>query len=342
MGIPCKCLFDFLKNYLIHLNAKHIIMNNQRRLFLSQMSLVAGVAALSKPMDSMAAISKRLNSLYKAKTDVTIYHTNDLHGNINAAYNNIGGLDQIKNLLQSQETSGLLLDAGDLIDGANSLEQQKKMIYAMNATGYHAAAIGNHELALGQDHLAALVPLMQFALVNCNYRFDSALSRLVKPYVIINSGQYKIGITGVGHKVKGVVYNDAILCANQTAKLLKEKENCDVVICLSHLGYQQKDNEPDNKALARASNHIDMIISGHNRKLLSGQLVMLNKQKQEVLISHAAWNGLMMGKTTFRFSSGKQKSNIDARYLIPGQPYGQKFAASFAGLRLMEKQLISA
>ena len=317
-------------------------MNNQRRSFLSQMSLVAGIATLSKPMNSMAAISKRINTLYAAKTDVVIYSTNDLHGNIEAAYNNIGGLNQIGTLLKNQETGGLLLDGGGFLDRSNSVNRQKDVIRAMNAMGYHAAAIGDHELALGQDHLAALVPLMEFTLVNCNYQFSPVLSNLVKPYVIINSGQYKIGITGVGHQIAGVFYNDAVQCANETAKQLKEKVHCDIVICLSHLSNQQENGNPDNKMLARESEHIDMIISGHNRELMNGQLVMQNKNKHEVIISQAAWNGLMIGKTVFSFNSGKQKTNVDARYLVPGQPYGQKFATSFSGLCLIKEPYISA
>ncbi len=312
-------------------------MNNQRRLFLSQMSLVAGIAALNKPMNSMAAISKRINTLYTAKTDVTIHHTNDLHGNIDAVYNNMGGLKHIKNVLNNQETNGLLLDGGNFLDRSNNIAQQREVIHAMNAMGYHAAAVGNHELTFGQGHLASLIPCMTFALVNCNYHFNDALSKLVRPYVIINSGQYKVGITGVGHQVAGVIYNDAIHCANKTAKQLKEDEHCDIVICLSHLGYQQENSRPDDKTLARESEHIDMIISGHNQELMSGQLVMQNKNRHEVIISRAAWSGLMIGKTVFSFSNGKQKSNIDARYLVPGQPCGQKFAASYSNLCLMEQ-----
>ena len=312
-------------------------MNNQRRVFLGQMSLIAGISALSRPLNSMAAISKHLNTLYTAKTDVTIYHTNDLHGNINSEYNNAGGLKQIRNMLCNQETNGLLLDGGDFLHKSNSIAQQKEVIHMMNTMGYHAAAVGEHELVFGQEHLAALVPYMNFALVNCNYNFNDELAKLIKPYVIINSGQYKIGITGVGHQVAGVTYNDAIHCANKTAKQLKEDEHCDIVICFSHLGYRQEGGKPDDSRLARESEHIDMIISGRNRELISGQLIMQNKNKHEVIISQAAWNGLMIGKIVFGFGNGKQKFNIDSRYMVPGQPYGQKFATSYANLCLMEQ-----
>ncbi len=317
-------------------------MNKERRLFINQMSFMAGLAALGKPMASAAAISKRINTLYAKVQDVTIYHTNDLHGNLGPVIGTIGGLDQVKKLLNKQDTNGLLLDAGDFLNGKHTMAMQKQMIAAMNNMGYHAAAIGDNELAHGQDHLAALMPLMRFALVNCNYNFEGPLSKLVKPYVIINSGKFKIGITGVGHRLNGVKYNDAIESANTIANLLKEKEKCDLVVCLSHLGYAQPDDQPDNRSLARQSEQIDMIIGGHGHSLFSYPLIVTNKRKHEVIISHAAWDGLMLGKTIFSFGNGKQKSNIKSNYLIPGQPYGQKFAASFSNLQSMEKQLISA
>jgi 5'-nucleotidase len=318
------------------------LMKKERRLFLTQMSFMAAIAALNKPLASAASIGKYVNTFHSGEHAVTVYHTNDLHGNIDAVYNNMGGFNQIKTLLEKQETHGLLLDAGDFLNGSHAPSRQREVIYTMNAMGYHAAAIGNHELAQGQDHLAKLAPLMQFTLVNCNYRFDNPLSKVVKPYLVINSGKFKIGITGVGHLLPGIIYKDAIQSANDVAKLLKEKENCDLVICLSHLGYKGNDEKPDNQRLARESENIDLIISGHNRKLLRGPAIVLNKLKQEVVISQTAWDGLMMGRTIFSFESGKQKYNIKARHFIPGQPYDQTSAESFSRLRLMEKQPMPA
>jgi 5'-nucleotidase len=317
-------------------------MKKDRRLFLNQISLMAGVAALSKPMASVASISKRINTLNSTNNSVTIYHTNDLHGNLAPGINNMGGLYQIEALLKNQETSGLLLDAGDFLNSSHSLQQQKQVIYTMNNMGYHAAAIGDKELSLGRDKLAALIPMMQFSLVNCNYEFDAGLAKLIKPYIIINSGKFKAGITGVGHQVNGVKYNDAIQSANTMAAWLKEKQNCDLVICLSHLGYLETGDRPDNQKLAKQSEHIDMIISGHNYKLLRGPAVILNKLKKEVIISHAAWDGLMVGRSVFSFENGKNRCGFKAKHFITGQPYSQTFADSYSGLRSMEKQLTLA
>ncbi len=259
-----------------------------------------------------------------------------MHGNIDAGHNNPGGINSIKTLLENQDISGVLVDAGDFLNSAHSSSQHKEMIRNMNSMGYCAATPGNHELALGQANLASLIPLMKFAVVNCNYRFDATLSKLIKPYIIINTGRFKVGITGVGQPVDGVIYNDAIECANKTALLLKTEQNCDLVICLSHLGYKNDGDKPDNKKLAQQSEGIDLIVGGHNRKVLAAPLVILNKQKKEVLLSQAGWDGLMMGKTVFHFEA-KQKSHIKAKHFLSGHSSNETFAASVSALRLKEK-----
>ena len=317
-------------------------MNKQRRLFLNQISFVAAAAALARPMASVASISKRINTLHASGHDVTIYHTNDLNGNIDAVHNNIGGLNQIKTLLKNQETGGLLLDAGSFLNASNSLERQKQMISKMNAMGYHVAAVGNNELLHGQDHLASLVPLMQFTLVNCNLQFENKLSGLVKPYIIINSGKFKIGITGVCNELKGIKYNDAIQSANKVARILKENEKCDLVICLSHLGYKQEGDKPDNQKLAEQSENIDMIIGGQNRKLFSNTTVLRNKLKHEIIVAQTAWDGLMFGRVVFGFGNENQRNGIRAKHFMPGLADNKTIAASLPALCLMENQFISA
>ena len=311
-------------------------MNKDRRSFISQLSVVAAAVALNKPAGALAHVSKNVSSLYSSESNVTVYNTNDLHGNLTPVTVNMGGLNQVHAILKRQETSGILLDSGDFLNTSESISAQKNVIRTMNIMGYHAAAIGNGELAMGEEHLATLAPLMQFNLVNCNYRFSGELSNLVKPFIIINSGKYKIGITGVGHKLKGIKYSDAIESANAVAVQLKEKEKCNLVICLSHLGYTQPGDQPDDKKLAAQSTHIDMIVSGHNRFLLSGPVIHRNKLKHEVIISLAAYNGLMMGKTVFNFEGRKQKFNIRAKSIVAGD------IQVFDELKASEKQPVNA
>jgi len=316
-------------------------MNKERRLFINQLSVVTALAAFSRPAASLAGISKNISSLHSLRNQVTIFHTSDLHGHIKPANGNAGGLNNIQTILSKQDTGGLLFDSGDFLGNSTNVSSQIEVINTMNKMGYHAATIGNEELAMGQDHLASLIPMMNFSLVNCNYSLEGGLSNLVKPYIIVNLGKFKVGITGVGHKLKSVVYNDAIESANDTASILKEKEKCDLVICLSHLGYKQPGDQPDDQKLARQSEHIDMIISGHNRFLLSGSIIKQNKLKHEVLISPAAYNGLMIGKTVFSFENSKQKHYIKTKNLVAQETYGQSFAEAFGEISAGEKRLMS-
>jgi 5'-nucleotidase len=308
-------------------------MNNPRRIFLNQISLLAGTAAFCKPMDSAAAISKHINTLHSQKDAVTLYSTNDIKGNVDAVYKNTGGLNLIKTELQKQETGGLLLDAGNFINGTQSLYRQKQLIALMNSTGYHAAAVGSQELSLGQHHLATLAPFMKFALLNCNYEFNGDLKNVVKPYTIITTGRFKVGITAVGSQLNGVKYNDAITSANKIAAILKNDKKCDLVICLSHLGYVREGDAPDNQKLAAQSENIDIIIGGNNNKLLSNAMVLKNSLKHEVILAQTAWNGMMMGRTIVHFDSDKQKIGLNAKHFIPGTQ-AKSFAAAFSNMKL--------
>lgn len=317
-------------------------MNSERRIFINQVSFLAAFAALRKPVGSMAAISKRIHTLHASRNQIAIYHTNDLHGNIEPVFDGAGGLDHIHQLLKKQETGGLLLDAGGFLDMSKSISARRAVISTMNNMGYQAATVGNDELALGPDHLASLIPLMRFSLVNCNYRFDGELRDLVKPYIITYSGKFKIGITGIGHKIHHVHYDDPIQSANNVAAHLKEKEKCDLVICLSHLGYTQPGGQPDDRKLVSASENLDMVVSGHNRFLLSGPVIYRNRLKREVIICQAAFNGLMMGKAIIGIAEKGQKSILKATNLVAGRPNGPAFADSYAKLKQNEQLLMMA
>jgi 5'-nucleotidase len=294
---------------------------------------MAGTAAFSKPMSSAAAISKHINTLHAAKSAVTVYHTNDISGNINTVLKNQGGLNLIKAELQKQETSGLLFDAGNFMNGRQDRSHQREVINMMNNMGYHAAAVGSHELLMGQDQLAALAPLMKFALLNCNYEFIGSLKHVVKPFTIITTGRFKIGVTAVGGQINGIKYNDAITSANKIANSLKNDEKCDLVICLSNLGYMRDGDMPDNQKLAAQSENIDLIVGSNTDKLMINSMVLRNKLKNEVILAQTAWHGLMMGRTIINFDNDKQRNGLHTKHIIPGmQP--ESFTAAFADFEL--------
>src|SRR5690349_17654154 len=143
-------------------------MESKRRLFLKSASILAGTAVLSKPLTALAEVNRTINS-FSERNEVIVYHTANLNGYIDTGKARLGGLNEINKLINGQETFGLILDAGNFTGKADDL----KIISMMNKIGYHAATVGAAELRGGEEGLAALLPFMNFPLVNCNYSFSN-------------------------------------------------------------------------------------------------------------------------------------------------------------------------
>jgi 5'-nucleotidase len=114
-----------------------------------------------------------------------------------------------------------------------------------------------------------------------------------------------VGVLGVGIKLEGLVdkklfgsigYNDPIEQANKTAKILKDEKGCDLVICLSHLGYEYKTGQVSDLVLASQSSHIDIILGGHTHTFLKEATIIDNKLGKKVTVSQAGWAGLILGR----------------------------------------------
>ena len=170
--------------------------------------------------------------------------------------------------------------------------------------GYDAMTIGNHEFDFGLENMARLFRMANFPVVCSNYDVTgTVLEGLVKPYTTFYRNGLKIGVFGLAPKMEGlvqadkcegVVYNDPIEAAQKMADLLKNEEGCDVVICLSHLGYQLK-NAPCDEELAQKTNHIDAILGGHTHTFMKEPAVYLNKDGRNVSVMHTGKNGIYVG-----------------------------------------------
>lgn len=298
-------------------------MTQARRSFLKKSSILTSAALFSSHLDALACITKKFNSLNSES--MTIFHTNDLNGTIEGPKDGDGGIKKIAELIKTQQTSGLTVDAGNFLAFAASPNDQERTIYLMNKIGYHAATIGANELAMGQEYLAALASQMDFPLVNCNYTFSHiGLAASVKPYVILKNKNLKIGITGVGAalNIPGVDFKNPYQAANHTAHYLKNTLDCDFVICLSHLGFET--DGYSSKGLAEASEHIDFIAAGRKNKVLRGAMVLRNKLKCDVALSQAGEHGMILGKTTFGFDTSNRKNDFHHKYLIAGLSHSQQ------------------
>ncbi|APD06062.1 5'-nucleotidase [Flavobacteriaceae bacterium UJ101] len=262
-------------------------------------------------------------------TKITILHTNDQHSRIEpfeASHKKFGGaggfasratlIDQIR----KKEDYVLLLDAGDIFQGTPYFnffggELEFKL---MSKLGYDLATLGNHDFDNGVNGFIKQLPHAQFNFVNANYNFkNSALDGIVKPYQIFKKGDIKIGVFGLGVQLEGLVdpknygeiqYLDPIEIAKDQTYHLKHKEKCDLVICLSHLGYQYQDDTVSDIKLAQNTHDIDLIIGGHTHTFLDAPTIVKNSHGENVIINQVGWAGLYLGQIDFYFSKGKKKS----------------------------------
>ncbi len=290
-----------------------------RRIFLKQ-SFQSGVilSAGSIPFSSIPA--------HELLT-LTILHTNDMHSRIEpfpmdgSRNQGLGGLSKRASLIakiKNQQPHTLLLDAGDIFQGTpyfNFYEGEVEM-KAMKLMGYDAATIGNHDFDAGMDNLKEQLALGGFPMINCNYRLeDTVLGDVVRPYQIFEKGGIKIGVTGVGIKLDGLVpkhlygdtqYEDPVPAANLMAAKLRNEMGCDYVICLSHLGYKYRNDFIDDLSLAAESEDIDLIIGGHTHSFLNAPDILKNKKGKPVIVNQVGWAGIMLGRIDVSFERNKK------------------------------------
>ncbi len=220
-----------------------------------------------------------------AADHLTILHTNDTHSSIEPdPKTGLGGVLRRKAIVDSvraAEPNVLLVDAGDAVQGSLyfMLFGGEVERVTMNAQGYDMAILGNHEFDNGMAILADNCRKIDASLLSSNYDFTGTdLQGLFLPYSIRTAGDRRIafialninpkGLIDDSH-VEGIVYSDALRTANDLARLLKEKEKADMVVALTHIGYENPQSDIDDLRLAAGSKDIDIIIGGHSHTMLT-------------------------------------------------------------------------
>ena len=278
-----------------------------------------------------AAVGLALNNFScSSHKNITILHTNDVHSHVepfskdHSEFPNKGGFERRATLISEikrQNPNTLLFDAGDIFQGTPYFnfyggEIEFKL---MSMLGYDAITIGNHDFDNGMDGLDKQLPNAKFDIISSNYDFkNTILESKVSDYKIYNKSGIKIGVFGLGIELEGLVskdlyketkYLDPIEIANHTAKKLKETENCDIVICLSHLGYKYEKfpNKVSDLNLAKSTKNIDLIIGGHTHTFMNKPVVVKNNAGNDVLINQVGCFGLYLGRIDFSFDSDNNK-----------------------------------
>lgn len=210
--------------------------------------------------------------------ELVILHTNDVHGRLVSYVDGdreLGGLARVATLVEDIRAQYgddvILLDAGDAIHGTNvvNLFQGRSIIDVMNAMGYAAMTLGNHEFNYGQEALLERMEDAKFPFLAANITTESG-EPFVYSALIQQVGDLKVGIIGVStietpvtthpNNVVGLKIHDPIEVAKNIAVRLRSE--VDVLIGLTHLGYGE------DLKLAEAVPEFDVIVGGHSHTLL--------------------------------------------------------------------------
>lgn len=282
---------------------------------------------------ALLSLGLSLSSFESSKIkQLTVLHTNDVHSYIDPfpadhpRNANMGGVARRAALIETirkENPNVLLLDAGDIFQGTPYFnyyggELEFKLMSMMK---YDASTIGNHDFDNGLQGLYAQLPHATFEFISANYDFkNTVMDGFVKPYKIFNKNGIKVGVFGLGVELNGLVdkkmyeetvYNDPVEIAQDMVRILKKEAKCDLVICLSHIGYNYK-NEPDkicDLKLAAMTRDIDMIIGGHTHTFLDKPTIVKNLDGKDVLVNQVGCYGINLGRIDVFFDSDKNKTH---------------------------------
>ena len=258
-----------------------------------------------------------LTAVAKGKKQLVILHTNDTHStilplNVNLDNKDLagrGGFLRRINMLkeQRQQHPGLLLfDSGDFSQGSGyyTLFKGEVEVGLMNQMHYDAVTIGNHEFDFGLDNMAKLFRQANFPVVCSNYDVTgTVLEGLVKPYIIIKRNSVKIGVFALCPPLKGLVFDGncegiAYLDPAETAQkyidLLRKQEKCDLVICLSHLGWAA--SEYTDEQFVSLTEGCDLVLGGHTHTYMPTLEYTPDKNGKQIPVDQNGKHGAFIGK----------------------------------------------
>ncbi|MCR5888908.1 metallophosphatase [Hymenobacter sp. J193] len=290
---------------------------------------------------TLGAASLGLLSLPAAAADaakLVILHTNDMHSRIepfpdNAAqWAGMGGMARRASLIaqiRQQEANVLLLDSGDIWQGTPYFnffggELEYKLMSQMR---YDASTLGNHDFDNGLEGLQKQLPNATFPFLTANYDFSQTpLAGRFQPYKVFEKAGHRIGVFGLGIELAGLVadrnygatrYLDPVATANEMVARLRGPEKCDMVICLSHLGYKYESAKIDDFKLAAGAPGIDLILGGHTHTFLDKPDVVAGPNGHQTLINQVGWSGINLGRIDYVFERGTRRPGVAQATVLP-------------------------
>ncbi len=257
-------------------------------------------------------------------TVITVLHTNDTHARIDPCpsgeYKGMGGVTRRAALVREirrENPNTLLLDAGDVFQGTPYFNYYKgKLDFdVMSQMRYDCGTLGNHEFDNGVAGFLDSAQMARFPFVNANYRFDHpGLREFMQPYMVKTVSTIKIGIFGLGVELtgllappsyEGVIYTDPIPVAREMVQELRTNQNCQLVICLSHLGYSYDDDRVSDRVLAQNVPGIDLVVGGHTHTFLDEPEIFTDSEGKQTIVNQVGFAGLRVGRVDFIFDRNR-------------------------------------
>ncbi|MCQ2174602.1 MAG: metallophosphoesterase [Bacteroidales bacterium] len=247
---------------------------------------------------------------------LVILHANDTHSHFEVeragSKAGLGGILERAAFVDSVRTADgagnvLLLHAGDFSQGSSYFTELGGMLEVemLDAMGYDAVTLGNHEFDNDVDALAGRLAKLKHTQVVCANLDLSMfeLGRYVKPYAVFERGGFRVGVIGIDARLVGnvtravtdhLVQLDDASVVNRWARHLRENERCNLVILLSHRGYSE-----DQELVPQISG-VDFVIGGHSHTFVDDVLYVRDADGKSVgIVSDGFW-GIQMGKLTVR------------------------------------------
>jgi len=291
-----------------------------RRTFIKKIALGSAMAGLgSLSLESFAAVGA---------DKLVILHSNDVHSRVDPFPDNdkkfpgMGGMANkaaIIKKIRAEADNVLLLDAGDIFQGTPYFnfyhgELEMKLMSEMQ---YDAGTMGNHDFDAGVDGFEKQLVHANFPILVANYDFTgTVLENKIQQYKVFQKKNIKVGVFGLGIELKGlvpeklydkIIYLDPVAKAKEMVSILRDQEKCEYIICLSHLGYQYKDDKISDVLLAQQTEGIDLILGGHTHTFLDAPVIYKNLADKEVLINQVGWAGVWLGRVDIFFEKKRTK-----------------------------------
>ena len=270
----------------------------------------------------LIALLSIVSTTAKTRKQLVVLHTNDTHSTIMPLNENLdnkdlagrGGCLRRINMVKEERKQNpdlLFFDSGDFSQGSGyyTLFKGEVEVGLMNQMGYDAATIGNHEFDFGLNNLAKLIRMANFPIVCSNYDFTGTpCEGLVKDYITLHRNGLKIGVFALGAPMKGLVSNkncegvtflDPAETAQKYVKLLRKQEKCDVVICLSHLGW--KISEYPDEQFIREIDGCDLVLGGHTHTYMPTLEYAPDKTGRMIPDDQNGKHGVFVGKLVLTF-----------------------------------------